>query len=43
MNFDFSDDQKLIAFLYIGYVEGNPEPRERQGYADRTTWMDGSA
>lgn len=38
----FSDDQQVIAFLYIGYVEGNPEPRERPGYADRTTWMEGT-
>ena len=37
----FSADQHLIAFLYLGYPEAWPGPRERPGYEDRTTWMNG--
>lgn len=33
-------DQNLIAFIYIGYPEPLPEPRERPSFEDRTTWMD---
>ena len=35
-----SEDQQLIAFLYIGFPEISPEPYRRPGYEDRTTWMD---
>jgi hypothetical protein len=35
-----SEDQYLIAFLYIGYSETPTEPTSRPGYEDRTTWMD---
>jgi nitroreductase len=33
-------DQHLIAFLYLGYPEASPEPRQRPGIEDRTTWME---
>jgi nitroreductase len=33
-------DQHLIAFIYVGYPEPLPEPRERPSYEDRTTWME---
>lgn len=35
----FSEDQYLIAFLYIGYTEAAPEPNRRMGFEDRTTWI----
>jgi nitroreductase len=35
----FAPDQHLIAFLYIGYPEFEPEPRERPSFEDRTVWM----
>ncbi len=36
----FSEEQHLIAFLYIGYAELVPEPIQREGFADRTVWLD---
>jgi len=36
----FEPDQHLIAFLYIGYPEFEPEHAERPSFEDRTTWMD---
>ena len=36
----FEPDQHLIAFLYIGYPEFEPEPVQRPSYDDRTVWMD---
>jgi nitroreductase len=35
----FSEDQYLIAFLYIGHPEALVEPTERVGFEDRTVWM----
>ena len=36
----FSADQHIAAFLYIGYPEFTPEPKERPSYEDRTVWME---
>lgn len=36
----FEPDQHLIAFLYIGYPEFDPEPVERPSFEDRTIWME---
>ena len=36
----FEPDQHLIAFLYIGYPEFEPEPIERPSFEDNTTWME---
>ena len=36
----FEPDQHLIAFLYIGHPEFEPDPVERPSFEDRTTWMD---
>jgi nitroreductase len=36
----FAEDQHIISFLYIGYPDVIPEPYERQGFADRTVWME---
>jgi nitroreductase len=36
----FSADQHIVAFLYIGYPEFTPEPRERPSFEDRTVWME---
>lgn len=36
----FEPDQHLIAFLYIGYPEFDPEPVERPSFEDRITWME---
>jgi nitroreductase len=36
----FKPDQYLIAFLYIGYPEFEPEPCDRPSFEDRTTWME---
>ena len=36
----FEPDQYLISFLYIGYPEFEPEPRERPSFEDRTVWME---
>lgn len=36
----FAPDQTIIAFLYVGYPETPPQPRERPGFEDRVTWME---
>ncbi len=36
----FAPDQHLIGFIYIGYPEAAPEPKQRPGFEDRTVWMD---
>ena len=36
----FEPDQHLIAFLYIGYPEFEPESIERPSFEDRTVWME---
>jgi nitroreductase len=36
----FSENQYLIAFLYIGYTEVLVEPYPRSGFDERTTWME---
>ncbi|HEX8991657.1 MAG TPA: nitroreductase [Anaerolineales bacterium] len=36
----FAEGQEVIAFLYIGYPEAEFPPAPRQGFADRTVWMD---
>ena len=36
----FEPDQHLIAFLYIGHPEFEPDPVERPSFEDRTKWMD---
>jgi len=36
----FEPDQHLIAFLYIGYPEFEPEPVERPSFEDRTVWLE---
>jgi nitroreductase len=36
----FEADQYLIGFIYIGYPETHPEPRERPSFEDRTVWME---
>ena len=36
----FSHDQHLIAFLYIGFPEGEVEPPQRPSFEDRTVWME---
>ena len=35
-----SEDQYLIAFLYIGYPESLIESYQRVGFEDRTTWIE---
>ncbi len=35
----FSQDQTIIAFLYLGYAEVATEPPERPGYEERTRWI----
>lgn len=34
----FEADQHLIAFLYIGFLEGERKPQQRPTYEDRTEW-----
>lgn len=34
----FDPDQHLIAFLYIGFLEGDRKPPHRPSYEDRTEW-----
>ncbi len=35
-----TEKQELIAFLYIGYPEGDVPPTPRPGFEDRTVWME---
>ena len=36
----FSEDQHLIAFLYIGYPEVETAPPPRPGFEERTMWIE---
>jgi nitroreductase len=36
----FSPDQLIVGFLYIGYPEFTPEPKDRPSFEDRTVWME---
>lgn len=36
----FAEKQHLIAFLYIGYPEGDITPPARPGFEDRTAWLE---
>lgn len=36
----FEADQHIIGFMYIGYPEFNPEPKQRPSFEDRTVWME---
>jgi nitroreductase len=36
----FAADQHLLAFLYIGHPEVWPEPKVREGFEDRTVWIE---
>ena len=35
----FDADQHIVAFLYVGYPEHEPQPAQRPGCDDRTVWM----
>jgi nitroreductase len=36
----FAEDQHIVAFLYIGYPDVVLEPYQRQGFEDRTVWIE---
>lgn len=36
----FEERQHILAFLYIGHPEVNPEPVQRPSFEDRTVWLD---
>ena len=36
----FEPDQHVIAFIYIGFPEGDPPEAARPSFEDRTVWMD---
>lgn len=36
----FAPDQHIIGFIYIGYPDVFPDPYVRQGFEDRTVWME---
>ncbi|MCE9646768.1 MAG: nitroreductase [Chloroflexi bacterium] len=36
----FDPDQHILGFIYIGHPDLVPEPYVRQGFEDRTTWVD---
>jgi nitroreductase len=36
----FAPDQHIVGFLYIGYPEFTPEPKERPSFEDRTVWIE---
>lgn len=36
----FDADQHIISFIYVGYPELLPEPYVRQGFEDRTVWIE---
>jgi len=36
----FEPDQRLVAFVYVGYPETEPAPPARPSHEDRVTWME---
>ena len=36
----YSRDQRIVAFLYIGYPEFAPARQQRPSFEDRTTWIE---
>jgi len=36
----FEEDQYIVGFLYIGYPETEPTPKERPSFEDRAVWME---
>lgn len=36
----FESDQHVVGFIYIGYPDVLPEPYVRQGFEDRTVWIE---
>jgi nitroreductase len=38
--FGLPPEQHLLGFVYVGYPGENPPPLPREGYADRTVWID---
>lgn len=36
----FAPDQHVIAFIYVGYPDVEPDPYTRIGFEDRVTWME---
>ncbi len=36
----FEADQHIVGFIYMGYPEATPEPYLREGFEDRTVWME---
>ena len=38
--FGLPPEQHLLGFIYIGYPGDNPDPLPREGFEDRTVWMD---
>ncbi len=39
--FGLEPDQRLLAFVYVGYAEGEPPMIDRPSYEDYTVWMEG--
>lgn len=37
----FAPDQHLLAFVYVGYAEGEPAALERPSFEEFTAWMEG--
>jgi len=35
-----AEDQHVVGFIYVGYPEFVAEPASRQGFEDRTTWVE---
>ena len=36
----FAADQHIVGFIYVGYPDVLPEPYVRQGFEDRTVWIE---
>lgn len=36
----FDPDQHILAFLYIGYPESEPQPVQRPSFEDRVSWVE---
>ena len=36
----FDTNQHIVGFIYVGYPDVFPEPYVRQGFEDRTVWME---